>query len=155
MWAGNIKDLTRLSVEDRLELSIWFKLYIVIFTCMQITWGQGAVAEWGRSAVAEWVGARWPSGLERGGGARWPSGLERGGGARWPSGLEHWLGLATGLSWQGSNPTAENFASELWQFRFTPLCQCLSEETLKAVGPFYRVSMPGEVKEPTSPHWNV
>ena len=27
----------------------------------------------------------------------------------------------------------------------TPLCQCLSEETLKAVGPVYPVSMPGEV----------
>ena len=26
---------------------------------------------------------------------------------------------------------------------------CLSEETLKAVGPFYLVSMPGEVKYPT------
>ena len=26
---------------------------------------------------------------------------------------------------------------------------CLSEETLKAVGPFYLVSMPGEVKDPT------
>ena len=38
---------------------------------------------------------------------------------------------------------------------FTPLCQCLSEETLKAVGPFYLVSMPGEVKDPTSLHWNV
>ena len=36
-----------------------------------------------------------------------------------------------------------------------PLCQCLSEETLKAVGLFYLVSMPGEVKDPTSPHWNV
>ena len=42
----------------------------------------------------------------------------------------------------------------LWQLRFgilaipfTPLCQCLSEETLKAVGPFYLVSMPGEVKK--------
>ena len=33
--------------------------------------------------------------------------------------------------------------------------QCLSDETLKAVGPFYLVSMPGEVKDPTSPHWNV
>ena len=30
---------------------------------------------------------------------------------------------------------------------------CLSEETLKAVGPFYLVSMPGEVKDPTSLHW--
>ena len=38
---------------------------------------------------------------------------------------------------------------------FTPLCQCLSEETPKAVGPFYLVSMPGEVKYPTSAHWNV
>ena len=26
---------------------------------------------------------------------------------------------------------------------------CLSEETLKAVGPFYLVSMPGELKDPT------
>ena len=38
---------------------------------------------------------------------------------------------------------------------FTPICQCLSEETLKAVGRFYLVSMPGEVKDPASPHWNV
>ena len=38
-------------------------------------------------------------------------------GAWWPSGLERWLGLATGRSRPGSNPTAENFASELWQFR--------------------------------------
>ena len=27
--------------------------------------------------------------------------------------------------------------------------QCLSDETLKNVGPFYLVSMPGEVKDPT------
>ena len=27
--------------------------------------------------------------------------------------------------------------------------RCLSDETLKAVGPFYLVSMPGEVKDPT------
>ena len=26
---------------------------------------------------------------------------------------------------------------------------CLSDETLKTVGPFYLVSMPGEVKDPT------
>ena len=32
---------------------------------------------------------------------------------------------------------------------FTPLCQCLSDKTLKAVGPFYLVSMPVEVKDPT------
>ena len=72
-------------------------------------------------------------------------------GARWPSGLEHWLGQATGLSRPGSNATAENFASELRN----SVGQCLSEETIKAGGPFYLVSMPGEVKDPTSPHWNV
>ena len=38
-----------------------------------------------------------------------------------------------------------NFVNFLPHF----LCQCLSEETLKAVGPFYLVSMPGEVKYPT------
>ena len=69
--------------------------------------------------------------------------------AQWPSGLERWLGLATGRSRPGSNPTAENFASELWQFwelwqfcLYPTVCQCLSEATLKAVGPFYLVSMP-------------
>ena len=62
--------------------------------------------------------------------------------ARWPSWLERWLGMATGHS----RPLA---------IPFTPLCQCLSDETLKAVGPFYLVSMPGEIKDPTSLHWNV
>ena len=38
-------------------------------------------------------------------------------GARWPSGLELWLGQATGLSRPGSNPTADNFPSDLWQLR--------------------------------------
>ena len=35
---------------------------------------------------------------------------------------------------------------------FNPICRCfvcLSEETLKAGGPFYLVSIPGEVKDPT------
>ena len=32
---------------------------------------------------------------------------------------------------------------------FTPHCPCVSDETLKTVGPFYLVSMPGEVKYPT------
>ena len=32
---------------------------------------------------------------------------------------------------------------------FTPLCMCHPEETVKAVGPFYLVSRPGEVKDPT------
>ena len=49
----------------------------------------------------------------------------------------------------GSNP--RRAASELWQFRSPHFWQCLSEETLKAVGPFYLVSISGEVKYPT--HW--
>ena len=35
------------------------------------------------------------------------------------------------------------------QFRSPQICLCLSEEKLKAGGPFYLVSMPGEVKIPT------
>ena len=49
----------------------------------------------------------------------------------------------------------KTFRSGTLAIPFTPICQCLPEETLKAVGPFYLVSMPGEVKDPTSPHWNV
>ena len=62
----------------------------------------------------------------------------------WPSGLERWLALASGQLCFGT-----------LAIPFTPLCQCHSEETLKAVGASYLVSMPGEVKDPTSPHWNV
>ena len=38
-----------------------------------------------------------------------------------------------------------------WRWTFGPkgFCLCLSEETLKAGGPFYLVSMPGEVKDAT------
>ena len=43
-------------------------------------------------------------------------------------------------------PTA---VSKLRQFSSSHICLCLSEETLKADGPFYLVSMPGEVKDPT------
>ena len=39
-------------------------------------------------------------------------------------------------------PTA---VSKLRQFR-SDICLCLSEETLKAGGPFYLVSIPGEVQ---------
>ena len=38
---------------------------------------------------------------------------------------------------------------EAWIISFTPLCPCLSEETVKAVGSFYLVSTPGEIKYPT------
>ena len=38
---------------------------------------------------------------------------------------------------------------KLRQFRSPHICLCLSEEKLKAGGPFYVVSMPGEVKKNT------
>ena len=38
---------------------------------------------------------------------------------------------------------------KLRQFRSPHICLCLSEEILKSVGPFYLVSMPGEVKDHT------
>ena len=47
----------------------------------------------------------------------------------------------------GSIPPAA--VSKVSQFRSPHICLCLSEETLKAGGPFYLVSMPGEVKDPT------
>ena len=64
------------------------------------------------------------------------------------------------LAWTGDRTVPAAFESHCGKRRFrtlaipfTPLCQCLSEETLKAVGPFYLVSMTGEVKDPTSLHW--
>ena len=43
-------------------------------------------------------------------------------------------------------PTA---VSNLRQFCSPHICLCLSEEILKVGGPFYLVSMAGEVKDPT------
>ena len=66
------------------------------------------------------------------------------------------------LDWTGDRTVPAGFESHCGKLcfgtlaiPFTPLCQSLSEETLKAVGPFYLVSMPGEVKDPTSARWNV
>ena len=79
----------------------------------------------------------------------------------WPSGgaVAEWV---RALACTGDRTVLAGFESHCGKLRFgtlaipfTPLCQCLSEETLKAVGPFYLMSMPGEVKYPTSPHWNV
>ena len=47
----------------------------------------------------------------------------------------------------GSIPSTT--VSKLRQFCLPHICLCLSEETLKAGGPFYLVSTPGEVKDPT------
>ena len=75
-------------------------------------------------------------------------------GAGWLSGLA--------VDWRPDGQWFESRCGKNFSLRFgtlaipfTPPCQCLSDETLKAVGPFYLVSMPGEVKYPTSPHWNV
>ena len=38
---------------------------------------------------------------------------------------------------------------ETWISTLVTVCVCLSDETLKPVDPFYLVSMPGEVKDPT------
>ena len=49
--------------------------------------------------------------------------------------------MATGhSSWPGSTPTAGDFEFGTLAIPLTLLCQCLSDETLKAVGPFYLVS---------------
>ena len=52
------------------------------------------------------------------------------------------------LACTGDRTVRDGFESHRGQLRF-------GTETLKAVGPFYLVSMPGELKDPTSPHWNV
>ena len=66
-------------------------------------------------------------------------------GAQWLSGLERRTGDRVIL---GSNPAG---ATSLRNFG-NSVCQCLSEETLRAVGPFYLLSMSGEVIDPT---WGV
>ena len=48
----------------------------------------------------------------------------------------------------------KTFRFETLAIPFTLLCQLFGGDT-KAVGPFYLVSMPGEVKDPTSPYGNV
>ena len=73
------------------------------------------------------------------------------------AGEAEWARALTGdRTVNGSSPAAvKTFRFGTLAIPFAPPCQCLSDETLKAVGPFYLVSMPGEVKDPTSPHWNV
>ena len=56
------------------------------------------------------------------------------------------VGLATGRAGVRI-PLRKTFRFGTLAIPFTPLCQCLLEETLKAVGPFYLVSMPGELSK--------
>ena len=76
--------------------------------------------------------------------------LKVGGGA-----VAQWVrALAWPGDWVGSNPTAatslQNFSNSIY-----PALPVSFGGDTKAVGPFYLVSMPGEVKDPTSLHGNV
>ena len=55
----------------------------------------------------------------------------------------------------GPNHNDDNVGWNFHLKRDFLLTKCPSEDTLKTVGPFHLVSIPGEVKDPTSPHWNV
>ena len=57
------------------------------------------------------------------------------------------MGLSVGLAtvWSWVRIPLRKLCFGTLAIPFTPLCQCLSEDTLKVVGPFYLVSMPGEV----------
>ena len=75
-----------------------------------------------------------------------------GGGARGGGAVAQWI---RALAWTGDWTLSAGFEYHCGKLcfgtlaiPFTPLCQCLSEETLKAVGPFYLVSMPGKYKIP-------
>ena len=60
---------------------------------------------------------------------------------------ERWSrGRAPDCQWKVQPPAA---ISKLRQLRSHHICLCLLEKILKAGGPFYLVSMPGEVKDPT------
>ena len=67
--------------------------------------------------------------------------------APWSSGRTLALDAARRVqsSWEARIIRCKNLAL------YIRVCEslCLSDETLKAVGPFYLVSMPGEVKDPT------
>ena len=54
--------------------------------------------------------------------------------------VDEWVGLATGWSIV-QIPLRQHIRFGTLTIPFTPLCQGLSEETLKAVGPFYMVSI--------------
>ena len=66
-----------------------------------------------------------------------------------------WLArpLVTPAAWVRAPDQAHYRCKNLALYIRDCVSLCLSDETLKTVGPFYLVSMPGEVKDPTSLHW--
>ena len=73
--------------------------------------------------------------------------------AEWVRALA-WAGDRT-VSRPGSNPATVTSLRNFGNSGYPALPVSFGGDTKKAVGPFYLVSMPGEVKDPTSPHWNV
>ena len=68
-------------------------------------------------------------------------------------GLERWPGDRTV---RGSNPTAENFSLRNFGNSVYPaLPVSFGGDTKSRRSLLSGVTMPGEVKDPTSPHWNV
>ena len=63
----------------------------------------------------------------------------------------HYTTAPLGVNVKHTNPACATSLRNFGEILYTLLCQCLSEVTLKAVGPFYQVSMPGEVLDPTQP----
>ena len=61
--------------------------------------------------------------------------------------------LARALDWRSGGPGFEsrcdNFASEFCQFCLPRFASVFRRRHEKAFGPFYLVSVPGEVKDPT------
>ena len=72
--------------------------------------------------------------------------------AEWVRALA-WAGDRT-VSRSGSNPATVTSLRNFGNSVYPALPVSFGGDT-KAVGPFYLVSMPGEVKDSTSPHWNV
>ena len=63
--------------------------------------------------------------------------------------MREWWSCGRAPDWQSRDSGSSAAVLKLRQFRAPHICLCLSEETLKASGPFYLVSVPGEVKDST------
>ena len=73
-------------------------------------------------------------------------------GAQCPSWLERWVGLATGRSRPGSNPAVATSLRNFGNSVYPALPVSFGGDTKSRRSLIYLVSMPGEVKDSTSPH---
>ena len=69
----------------------------------------------------------------------------------WRGAVVQWQDTRFGRGPPAFNPRGrrELLGVKTWLSTLEIVNLCLSDETVKAVGPFYLVSMPGEVKYPT------